>query len=320
MLEGFWGKVFLGTVATLAIGACREVGIELDPSLSKDERERVQTDLKTLERLKIDPSKSRWFSPIFLSTSAPTTAPEGKGGSERRGTKTKSVIDHLFTYLDDRIHYLLTNDMQVQFDIPAELENSAQSASGFSVAQNVGTSMYYQIRMLGHPYGLFEVDGKKIPIRSTRVGLIQLGDGFTKDRTPSGQVIDSLFRVGTLVHEARHSDCSGGLPERVVIEHRGGLPISDRSCGHIHTICPPGHEYAGNSSCEAHPWGAYAVEAVLFQAVAEACEGCSSKQKQAAKLMALDRLSRLDEAMAVQMFSGKLGQPKMTAPPEDQAP
>ena len=311
MLKGLWGRVFFGTVTLISIGACREVEIGLDPSLSKMERERVQTDLKTLEQLKIDPHQTRWFYEIFV---APSSIPQ------ERKVQEHSVADHLFRYLDDRIQYILPAQMQVQFDFPPELDRVSQSAAGFSIARNVGTSMYFQVRLLGKPYGLFEVDGKSIPIRSTRVGLIQLGEGFTEKRTPSGVVIDSLFRAGTLVHEARHSDCSGGLTEQALEEHRSHLTLSDPSCGHIHTICPPGHEHAKTASCESHPWGAFSVEAIFFQAIAEACKQCSVKQKQAAKMIALDRLSRLDQAMAQKMFGGQLGKPIMTPPPEEKTP
>ncbi|MBX9766455.1 MAG: hypothetical protein K2X47_04210, partial [Bdellovibrionales bacterium] len=309
MLKGIWGSILLGTAVTLCAGGCRR-GVELDPSLSQEERERVQSDLSELSFLSVDSKKSQWFSYVF-----------SKPDARARGSSERPVAAHVGTYLDERIQYVLPEKMIVagRFRIPDESEESLHAAAGFVVATNIGTSLYYQMRMQGKFEGIFTVDQKQLRLRSPRVGLVQLGLGFVEKKTPAGTPIESLFRLGILVHEARHSDCATGLSEQSLQESIQRRPVTDKTCGHIHAICPPGHTYEGRASCDIHPWGAYAVEAIFLQGVAEGCRTCTAQQRATAKLLALDRLSRLDPTMAEKMFDGKLGLPNMIGFPEEPA-
>lgn len=306
MLKGLWVGCFLGAIISTFLGGCRS-GVKLDPSLSQDERERVRVDLQALGRLSIDPHQSQWFGPVF-------SKPEVQASASK-----KSLPTQLENYLNDRIQYVLPETMIVEgrFRIPLMPEERLSATSGFVVAHNVGTSLFYQLRMQGEFEALFSVDQKQLILRSPRVGLVQLGPGFTEDRTPAGTPIDSLFRMGVLIHEARHSDCPSGLSEQALKESIDRKPVSDKSCGHLHAVCPPGHIYQGRSSCDAHPWGAYAIEAIFLQGLAEGCRSCTASQKATAKLLALDRLSRLDPVMAEKMFAGKLGLPNMAGSPEE---
>jgi hypothetical protein len=159
--------------------------------------------------------------------------------------------------------------------------------------------------MMNNIIPVMHANGINIPIDSTRAGLMFIGPGYTdqlKVKDKEGQIrvkpLSVLYRTAILVHEARHSDCTGGLTradlavlKQVFQGHRDMEDYNAIDCGHLHVICPRGHDYGGHPACDSKPWGAYAVGAVFAQGAAAAA--ASVKEQAELEADAVDSFSRL---------------------------
>ncbi|MGE0614139.1 MAG: pentapeptide repeat-containing protein [Bacteriovoracia bacterium] len=132
-------------------------------------------------------------------------------------------------------------------------------------------------------------NGRRIEAKLPReLGLMVLGPAYLN--LYYGQV----RRMGTLVHEPRHSDCPAWEAD---------------NCGHFHVKCPADHNLRGEYACDGRPWGPYSVAGVFLAAVSLGCQNCSEREIQHAIVESQESLSRvlvLDE-----MLDGKLGDPDM---------
>jgi hypothetical protein len=120
------------------------------------------------------------------------------------------------------------------------------------------------------------VNDQVIPITSTRTGVMVLGEGYkatTSDTQGNSYPLPPEYRQAILVHEGRHSDCTGGLPQRELEIMRAATSATDfhqqiplPHCGHTHVICPSG-TYKGIPACDVERFGAYTVGAVYLAAM-----------------------------------------------------
>jgi hypothetical protein len=134
------------------------------------------------------------------------------------------------------------------------------------------------------------------------------------NETPGGTKITSALRTSTLVHEARHSDCTGGMDSDDVGRIRaGGMPASTE-CFYRHVDCPKGHPMAGLEACDEIAWGAYTMGALFSAALAKNCTNCSEEEKQQALMVTMDGFSRVLVLEA--MMKGQLGDPDMSSSSE----
>ncbi len=130
------------------------------------------------------------------------------------------------------------------------------------IATNVGMTLW-QNKVSGFPNeSTYKFGNTTYRIGSpTRGGVVSLNPLFFEITE------ENVFNaITTLVHEARHSQCTGGLPNILVKWFRseiGGEDPPSRKCGHSHIKCPPGHDLAGIYACDYEPWGAYGLEAFL---------------------------------------------------------
>jgi hypothetical protein len=140
--------------------------------------------------------------------------------------------------------------------------------------------------------------------------VIRLGEGYTKINflVP---LIPAFERIFTMVHEARHSDCTGGLPTSDVLRVRNNQQPLQRNCGHMHSVCPTGHPLAGYFACDDLPWGAYAVHGVFASTVASQCTNCSNKEKAVSRAAAAEAFSRIE--YLDDMLGGQWGDPDMSS-------
>jgi hypothetical protein len=159
-----------------------------------------------------------------------------------------------------------------------------------TVMSNVGAAIYLSGKSSNLPL-LLRVPGVgRIPVTSPRVGVIQVGSGLFPELSSgssSGSDDSSGFglapssqarrasRLGTLFHEARHSDGNG------------------KSLGFAHAICPVGHDYEGFNACDRNVNGPYLVGAMLTYHLRNNCSGCSSREQEVLALETLDGLSRI---------------------------
>jgi hypothetical protein len=268
----------------------------LDESLLPNESQKIAADLGEMSAMQfqgIEPGSA--YAQIFGTTEA------------------TSVLG----YLNTRVKYVIGENVKLADRVGTQMEYTAFSFRDFfgkffnkpqTIASNVGTLLWFNALAQEQGRLYFKVGTSAVPVLSSRIGIVRLGRAYTGGRTDAG------VRQNTWVHEARHSDCTGGLRSDDLqrIKNNQVDALSSRSCGHLHVLCPQGHALAGAYGCDALPWGAYSIGAVYSAAVDKACVNCSPQTKKAARMMALDSLSRV--LVNVQdMMTGRLGRPNMTS-------
>lgn len=258
--------------------------LSLDPEMESQERELVTTDYERLQELQIDGTQIKEFQNYF-------------GGQD---------VESVLSFIDLRINYLLPRHTNIFRKI---------RINGQSLPDNI-VEVPSNPRILASNDGVWlwllnEAESARVQLRfgnqlieldSSRVGIITLGPGYDS-------AAPRMLRVGTHVHEARHSDCTGGITEADLARFASGELPSNKACGHVHVDCPPGHELEGYAACDDHAWGAYAAGLLFAGAVAETCTNCTEEEIQLSMAIAADSATRilpLDE-----MLSGRLGSPNM---------
>jgi hypothetical protein len=316
MMSGFSFRTALPLFAILSVSltlSCRNVEIlrgfqaKVDPGMRKAERSQLVADAERLNEFRFRASDRSLFRLIFQGGELPS--------------------DGVLRYLDERINYIVGSNRDVDALLKvgprsyrelksrfmAAADRSAEStreedARAIVMALNMGTAGWWIHEALGPTQGVsIEFDGQQIPLTSSRVGLIQLGQGYTLDR------VHQVERLETLIHEGRHSDCTGGLSQETLILLRLGIAPSGLTCGHAHAECPKGHDLSGIPACDVQPWGAYAIGAIFSIGVSRQCENCSEEERQVAEMSASDSLSRVDPLILDGMLSGAFGPPDMTS-------
>jgi hypothetical protein len=156
---------------------------------------------------------------------------------------------------------------------------------------NIGTSVYLEGKYDRVPVGINIPAVGNIAVNSPRVGLIKLGEGYSRTLAQSYYTNPEVFgsdpinnldsegnkidRLSTLFHEARHSDGSG------------------KHLGFVHANCPAGHDLAGLPACDDSNNGPYAVGAMALKVLYIQCSTCSTLEKTRLKVSILDSFSRL---------------------------
>lgn len=286
--------------------AAAALALQYDPALRAEEKQAIELDIAQLQAAGLRGGEIRYFDKIFGGTS---------GADVER-------------YLGERIHVIVAGSTAVDSRLeplaatasPAPGETPGAPDGPRTIATNIGSAIFYglvenglsgAILRLGAAPGAASGNGgnatdSSVEIRSTRAGVIQLGEGYV-DGLPGS------LRINALVHEARHSDCTGGLSAaeketiRGMARNPGGaLPL----CAHPHVLCPEGHPYAGRYACDDHPWGAYSVDAVFAAAMALACDQCTSEAKATGEAVFVDSAIRYPDFQA--MVRGERGDPDMS--------
>ena len=164
---------------------------------------------------------------------------------------------------------------------PTPANGSAKPASKpMVVMSNMGTAIYMYGKQNAKLLGIQTSDGKVLPIKTPRDGLVQIGEGLFHERLRvNPERVDlpanRLSRLSTYFHEARHSDGNG------------------KSLGFAHAMCPVGHAYQGYYACEKNLNGPYTIGAKVLKKLTEACADCSAKEKTTLQMIQADSLSRV---------------------------
>jgi hypothetical protein len=271
----------------------QHLGYTFDPALDATDQNSLNQDLDLLNGLEIRAAPGSFYQMIFGSTDA---------------TGLRSYLTTRVGFFIPEVDDLSVRVVDREAAVPTRWTDAAAPESGGSsddpqiVASNVGTAIWFASLASGETLH-FRVGDRALPVSSPRVGIIMLGKSYSS--------FEPIERIGVLIHEARHSDCTGGLSEADLTRiHDDELP-SNHACGHIHVDCPPGHDYAGYPACDDHPWGAYSVEAVFLATLAKMCVNCSERDLQMAYAMSADALSRI--LVLDDMLAGKLGPPDMSS-------
>ena len=126
------------------------------------------------------------------------------------------------TYFNARVHYVYQQDADVSISPQSFTHTNwskvATAESGVVMgAVNLGTALWFMGLLDRTPVTLF-AGGETIPLNSSRTGLVILGPGY-KERSMrledgSAANVPPAYRQATLMHEARHSDCTGGIRQQ----------------------------------------------------------------------------------------------------------
>ncbi|MCP4913565.1 MAG: hypothetical protein GY909_10635 [Oligoflexia bacterium] len=161
---------------------------------------------------------------------------------------------------------------------------SEKEIKEMTIMSNIGTAIYYSgkrsQRLLGLRIkkGLLKYD--TVAIRSPRVGILQIGEGlfskkFLDNPKDEDSRVNSIIRISTLLHEARHSDGSG------------------KNLGFLHIPCPKGHDYEGLKACDFNLNGPYSISSQSLIEFLKSCQDCNEEEKEIIRFRILNNSDRV---------------------------
>jgi hypothetical protein len=293
----------------------KDTSILMDESLGADTQNLIVKDLNKLRSLQIAPSQPQaTFVSLF-------------GGSDSAA---------LLSFLDKRVNVLYGQDVDFD-DRLDEYKNGIKVTEALQErnrASVFAVNRSFQIWMFASTFPkdteiYFTTKTKKLPIKDSRVGIVQLSKEYATDSDAEGSPRIWLNRVGALLHEARHSDCPAGITRSLInaVYNENDRAIEQwekiSTCGEPHISCPVGHPLVGLKGCDSRPFGAYSVSTLFALTIKNSCKNCSELEKQTAIVMQADGLSRLHlqtgawSASAafsevLKMINGQYGMPAQT--------
>lgn len=262
----------LATCLTAAHAAEEFGGIGLDSSIPQDQVSTLKSDLSYL-----------YQNPVTVNDEEFLAAAKLKGGSG----------DHLHNFILNRVRYIVGEN----FDLSSRLKKQSKLFFDFpqtplpeigqmkavnqvrTVMTNIGGALYIGGKSENILIGL-QVDNETLSVKSPRVGILQVGEGlfyegFLINKENPASPANSISRLGTLFHEARHSDGNG------------------KSTGFVHTKCPAGHSYEGHFACEVSSNGSYSVGALSERHMTKNCASCSTEEKMVLSAAIADSFDRV---------------------------
>lgn len=242
-------------------------------------------------------------------------------------------------FLDTRIRYFLTEDEvnQMTFtesflstlsenfqSLKIDSSGSDSSESGSAqveiAASNLGGVLWLKAVGLGQTNPVLHFRGLSVPLNNSRVGLMRIGSGYVPAYLfKNGDRFDvpALFRQAILLHEARHSDCTGGLSKQdlkdlkdIFADDSKTLKLQSVACLHQHILCPVGHDYQNLPACDEEAWGAYTAGAIFAALSANTLP--AGIQRRYMQMTAADQLSRVQIDLE-KMFDGGYGPPDLSS-------
>lgn len=164
-------------------------------------------------------------------------------------------------------------------ELPKQPANPDTNTTAKTVMSNLGSALYMAGKQNGQAFGIRTSLFSKMYAKSPRVGILQVGEGlFFKKFLLNENLLapaNSISRLATLFHEARHSDGNG------------------KSTSFMHAFCPIGHSYSGLPACEAAGNGPYSVGALSQRHLLQNCDSCSTAEKTALTAGVADSFNRV---------------------------
>lgn len=162
--------------------------------------------------------------------------------------------------------------------LPPSISNRSNSLAGIIIMSNTGADLYLTGKRDNILNGI-KLDGESVFAPSPRVGILQVGEGLFLERLlvnkDQNSEANKIKRLGTIFHEARHSD---GHADHI---------------GFIHDDCPPGHNMSGFAACEGYSNGSYSLEAVATKTLLLNCLTCSNEDKTKLSIGIADSFNRV---------------------------
>lgn len=273
------------SLATAAFSASEYGAMKFHSSVPADQLKAMTTDLNYLFHNPITASDEEFKNSLGISQNS------GPQMHNWLVNRVRYIIGESFELNDQNIRvrtgYIFPSTPIPEIEGSADVAQSAGEDDGIkTVMSNLGSALYLVGKkgmktgntMTPILYGL-ALDGETVYATSTRVGIIQVGEGlFFKDfRVTENELApaNSISRLGTFFHEARHSDGNGS------------------STGFAHARCPVTHPYANNFACEKSSNGSYSVGALTLRNLLANCGACTESEKTKLELLVYDSFSRI---------------------------
>ncbi len=223
------------------------------------------------------------------------------------GTSADDVRD----FIDTRLSYYMSKEELRDYSLtsvdinPHALFNwppseDSEDGPGVTRASNYGVYLWLMGLVNGEELTLENFEGKQIEITSSRVGIMEIGPGYTASVPVTGHgkvAMPAAYRQAVLVHEARHSDCTGGISSAEIASLRDIQYMYEykrfnesSACGHLHSVCESG-TFQGIAACDNKPWGPYLLGAIYLEATMDSTSGA---QYAVMEYAAAESRSRLD--------------------------
>lgn len=240
----------------------------------------MHQDLRLIRSLQIDNSDPQLTSQI-AEHFGPVT--DGQGYESWLADRAKVIVAESFTPDRNSIRVIRERHRFRNPDLP-EVERGRTPPRGGAVKlvmSNLGAGIYFFGKSSGAILGLAIPGLNTVTVNSPRAGIFQIGEGHflpllrRSGGTENNNYANSLLRLGTFFHEARHSDGNGA------------------SLGFMHAVCPEGHDYAGYNACDANTNGPYTIGAIFLKSVITSCITCSEAEKEALRNAYTDSFSRM---------------------------
>lgn len=254
------------------------LGIRCSKTVPKDQCKLLDKDLAILKTLHIDDSQQE--VPRLFKTTASATNYEA-WLADRVNYIVPEDFDFAKSITVLQNHYIYPNSIMPDIEIGKTTENAAPTKGPITVMSNIGSALYFAGKQSSSLIGVDLPGIGVVPANSPRIGLIKIGAGhFRPLLHKSGETnfdtqANSLNRLSTFFHEARHSDGNG------------------KSLGFFHAICPEGHHLAGYNGCDRNLNGPYTIEATFLKTVVNNCEACSEPEKEALRNLYMDSYGRV---------------------------
>ena len=282
-------KIILASLLVTAAMANASTDITLSRGIKPNLRAKIERDLDVLDGLKFKTATPEALKLMDVSTLNAQSAGKWLGVrvnyviEEDALSIVKLLLKRAIFVEKKGVTYPNQDILPYSID---PLNGANAEGEGFTVMSNIGAGLYMGGKKENVVYGMKVSRGVlrptiKVVVESPRAGIIQIGEGlFVKDLTVNTQNQDALAntlnRLATFFHEARHSDGNGS------------------SLGFAHSLCPAGHDYEGQAACDESLNGPYTVGAVMMSEMIKTCDdNCSERDKEILKMIEIDSASRI---------------------------
>lgn len=249
-------------------------GIEFHSSVPQEQVDALKVDLSYLYKNPIKSPVSAFAAMTELSTT------DGANMHNWLLNRVKYIVGETYELSNDNIVVKRFHTFP-NTPLPPAFESMTGTDEVTTVMSNIGAAVYLIGKKEKMLFGL-KLDNSKVYAKSPRTGILQVGRGLFLEKFAINKDLlsnaNSISRLGTLFHEARHSDGHGA------------------HTGFTHAICPEGHGYAGYAACEKVNNGPYSLGAVTEVHLLQNCGSCSTKDKSILSTRAADSLARVVDA------------------------
>lgn len=267
--------------------------ITLSKGIKSRLRDKIERDLNVLDNLKFKQETEEGTNELMeVDSLTAATASDWLGKRvnyviEENALSVLKLLIKKTVYVErEGVQYPNAGVLPYSIDPANKASLFGADEEGVVVMSNIGAGLYMAGKNDSKLYGMkisrgLLKKGEKVSVTSPRTGIIQIGEGlFMKEITVNNEnpdsVANSINRLGTFFHEARHSDGNGS------------------SLGFAHSPCPAGHDMAGAYACDENLNGPYTVGAVMTKEMLKSCEDtCTPREKEILKIIILDSENRI---------------------------